>query len=129
MDNATTQLSYSTIVLYSGDDEGVGVVHEEKSTQKILHSHFTVLVRYKQAQMCLQNDPKRLQRGATKFKKNIILANFLLPHCLTDASVAESWLQLQPCFFGGNTSNFVEKKPFTILNTYDVCATVLLFYL
>ena len=57
----TSYISYSTIVLYIRDDEGVGVVHEEnlpKSSSEILHGHFTVLVRYKQAQICLQNNPK-----------------------------------------------------------------------
>ena len=78
-------LSYRTIVLYNRDDEGVGVVHEENLPKIILHGHFTVLVRFKQAQMCLQNDPKHFRQGATKLKKKVVLGNFLLPHCLTDA--------------------------------------------
>ena len=40
------QMSYSTIVLYSRDDEGVGVVHKEKSTQNHLQKSFTVISQY-----------------------------------------------------------------------------------
>ena len=42
----TSYISYSTIVLYSRDDEGVGVVHEEKSTQNHLQKSFTAISQY-----------------------------------------------------------------------------------
>ena len=42
----TSYISYSTIVLYSRDDEGVGVVQEEKSTQNHLQKSFTAISQY-----------------------------------------------------------------------------------
>ena len=67
----------------------VGVVYEEinlSSSSGIIHSHLRVLVRHKQAQMCLQSDLKCYKQISTKnLKINIyfILANFLLPYSLT----------------------------------------------
>ena len=49
----------------------MGVVHEEinlSSPLGIIHGHLIVLVRHKQAQMCLQSDPKRYERFSTNFK-------------------------------------------------------------
>ena len=51
------------------------MVHEEKSTKNNLQNSFTATSQYwsgiyKQAQMCLQNDPKCFQRSATKLKKS-----------------------------------------------------------
>jgi len=53
----------------------------------------------------------------------------VLPHWCIQSNVVENWLKLQPCFFDGTVSNLVAKKPFTILNAYNVCTIVLLFYL
>ena len=36
----------STVVLYSRDDEGVGVVHKENSTQNHLQKSFTAISQY-----------------------------------------------------------------------------------
>ena len=48
----------------------MGVVHKEKSTQNHLQKSFmaiSVLVRYKQAQTCLQTNLKCFRQGAMKF--------------------------------------------------------------
>ena len=48
----------------------VGVVHEEinlSSPSGIIHGHLIVLVKQKQAQMCLQSDPKCYEQFSTKF--------------------------------------------------------------
>jgi len=77
------------------------------SPSGIIHGHLIVLVKHKQAQLRLQSDPKHYKWISTKFLKYFILANFLLPysliHCCIQSSVAENWLQLQLCNFGGNT--------------------------
>ena len=60
------------------------------------------------------------------FKKYIILANFLLPHCLTDAFKRSGKLPTATALLlWRKRFEFCGEKPFTILNTYDVCATVL----
>ena len=60
-------------------------VHEEtnlSSPSGIIHSYLIVLVRHKQAQMCLQSNLKHYKQISTIFLK-LILANFPLPHSLT----------------------------------------------
>ena len=70
-------------MLYSRDDEGVNVVHEEKFTQNHLQKSFMAISQYwSKAQICLQNDLKCFRRGITKFKNNILSVNFLLPASL-----------------------------------------------
>ena len=62
----------------------VGVVHEEinlSSPSGIIHGHLIVLVKHKQAQMCLQSD------NFLKKFKDIYFSEFstaLLTHSLTD---------------------------------------------
>ena len=49
---------------------GVDMVHEEislGSISEIIHGHLIVLVRHKQAQMCLQSDLKHFKQISTKF--------------------------------------------------------------
>ena len=77
-------VSVIIIVLCSRDVHGwsTGVVHEEinqSSPSGIIHGHLIVLVRHKQAQICLQSDPKCYERISTN------VSSFLLPYSHTDA--------------------------------------------
>ena len=56
--DTVSSLSYSTIVLYSRDNEGVGVVHEEKSTQNHLQKSSMAFSQYWSG----INKPKRVFR-------------------------------------------------------------------
>jgi len=75
-----TNASYSTIVLYS--------IHEEinlSSPSGIIHGHFIALVRHKQAQNVSSEQSKTLWTIFYEILKYFNLANFLLPHSLTDS--------------------------------------------
>ena len=66
----------------------VGVVHKginPSSPSGIIHGHLIVLIRHKQAKMCLQSNPIHYEQISTKILKYFILANFLLPHSLTQS--------------------------------------------
>ena len=98
----------------------VGVVNKEinlVSPSGIIHGHLIVLVRHKQAQMCLQSDPKHYEQFSTKFLKYFIVTHSLTHWCV-QSSIAENWLQLKLHSLGGNVLNYVAKKSYTIFNAY-----------
>ena len=110
----------------------VGVVHEEiglSSHSGVIHSHLIALVRHKQAQMCLQSDPKCYEQISTKFLLPYSLTHsphsltYSLTHPLTNSpmrsvkcnrklATSTAWLIWQKCL------EFHGKKLFTILNAY-----------
>ena len=46
--------------------------HPKKPASNFLHNNLAVLVRYSQAQKCLQSDPKPFQQVSMEIKKNPI---------------------------------------------------------
>ena len=71
-------VSYSTLIVYSRDVHGWGVVHEEinpNSPSGIIHSHLIVLFRHKCVFRAIQN-------AINKFLRNF---KGSLTHSLTDA--------------------------------------------
>ena len=46
------------------------------SSLGIIHGYLIVLVRHKQAQMCLQSDPKRYEQFSKKFKNIFYFSEF-----------------------------------------------------
>jgi len=61
-------VSYSTIVLYSRDHQGLGVAHKKISPKNQPHfSHMTMWQHWLGAQKSLQIDPKHFQQVDTEF--------------------------------------------------------------
>ena len=88
----------------------------------VVHSRpLIVMIMHKQAQMCLQRDPKCYKRISPKFYFSKFSTDWLT-HSLThshafQSSIAENQLWVQLCSF---SENAWQKKPFTILNACTV---------
>ena len=66
------------------------------SPSGIIHGHLIVLVRHKQAQMCLQNDLNRYEKISTKFKKYFFLFQQIF-YCLTHSLIHYSLMRSFKC--------------------------------
>ena len=96
--NHTVQ-QYCTVIHYNSSvQQGcpwvVGLVHKEINQSPpsgIIHGHLKVLVRHKQAQMCLQSNPKHYELIST-FK---IFYSLQIFYCLTHHSFTDAFSQVQ----------------------------------
>ena len=78
---ALCHISYSKVVLYSRDHEGLGFPaknYQQKTRLQYLHDALSVVIVHNQTQTCFQNDQKCFGEFPWKFKNFLFNQNFLL---------------------------------------------------